>query len=56
LVIRRLKKEPSMELYNLKDDPSESKDLKDEKPEIFARMLKMVEAVRTDSKEFPLKN
>jgi hypothetical protein len=44
-----------MELYNLKDDPSEAKDLKDTHPDIVARMLKKVEAIRTDSKEFPLK-
>jgi arylsulfatase len=55
LVIRHLKKETSMELYNLKDDPSEAKDLKDTHPDIVARMLKKVEAIRTDSKEFPLK-
>ena len=55
LVIRRLKKETSMELYNLKDDPAEAKNRKDERPEIFTRMTKMVNDVRVESKEFPLK-
>ena len=55
LVIRRLKKETVMELYNLKDDPAEAKNLKDEQVDIFTRMTKMVNEVRVDSKEFPLK-
>lgn len=55
LVIRRQKKETVMELYNLKNDPTESKDLKMEQPAVFDRMVKKVNDVRIDSKEFPLK-
>lgn len=56
MVIRRTKSGVVKELYNLQNDPSESIDLKNDQLDIFDRMIKRVNEVRTDSNEFPLKN
>lgn len=42
-----------VELYNLKDDPKEEKDLAKENPEMKAKLEQMMSEVRADSKEFP---
>ena len=41
------------ELYNLKNDESESKNLAKSNPEKFQEMKKLIEAARTPSKNFP---
>jgi arylsulfatase len=53
---KMIKYHPSLkvELYNLKDDPKEEKDLSKSNPEMKAKLEKMMDDVRIDSKEFPL--
>lgn len=55
-VREKLKKNPNapLELYNLKDDIGETKDVAKEHPDIVARMLKIMKEQHTPSKEFPL--
>jgi arylsulfatase len=52
----KLKKNPNapLELYNLKDDIGESKDVAKEHPDIVAQLRKLMKAQHTPSKEFPL--
>jgi arylsulfatase len=42
-----------LELYNLADDPNETKDLADKNPEVVARLAKLMREQHTPSKEFP---
>jgi arylsulfatase len=53
---KMIKYHPSLkvELYNLKDDPQEKNDLSKSNPEMKNKLEKMMDEVRTDSKEFPL--
>lgn len=44
----------TLELYNLKDDPAETKDLAAAHPEIVAKMLKLMQEQRIPSADFPL--
>jgi arylsulfatase A-like enzyme len=43
-----------LELYDLKADPGESKDLASEKPDVAARLEKMMEGARVDSPDWPM--
>jgi arylsulfatase A-like enzyme len=43
-----------VELYDLKADPSETKDLASEKPDVIAKAEALMVASRVDSPEFPL--
>lgn len=42
-----------IELYNLKDDPGETRDLAAEQPERVRRMARLMQEARTPSREFP---
>jgi len=54
-ILRRNNPEPlKVELYNLKDDIAESRDLAAEHPEIVARMQKIMEAEHAPSELFPM--
>jgi arylsulfatase A len=44
-----------LELYDLKADPGESKDLASEKPDVVARLERLMEGARTDSPDWPIK-
>ncbi len=44
----------SIELYNLANDPSESKNVADQHPEIVARIETIMKNARVPSKEFPI--
>lgn len=46
-------KKPSLELYNLADDPHEEHDVAAAHPEIVARLSKVLREQHTPSKEFP---
>ncbi len=50
-----LKGNLKIELYNLKDDPKESKDLAAAEPDRLARMKSLIESARTPSPLFPFK-
>ena len=43
-----------LELYNLKDDPGEQRDVAARQPEMVARIEAILRTVRTESKEFPV--
>ena len=45
----------ALELYDLKADIGESKDLAAERPDIAKKMEKLMETARTESEEFPLR-
>ena len=45
-----------VQLFNLKDDVSESKDMAEKHPEIIKEMQELLKSSRTDSKEFPVLN
>lgn len=47
--------QPKLELYNLKEDPSETKDLSQEQPGRVERLYKQMHSMRTPSKAFPFK-
>lgn len=47
--------QPKLELYNLKEDPSETKDLSQEQPERVERLYKQMHSMRTPSTAFPFK-
>lgn len=51
-----LKKNPdaAIQVYNLKDDPSEANDLAAKNPEMAAKLLEQMKAAHTPSKDFPL--
>ncbi len=51
-----IKFHPSLkfELYDLKDDPSEKKNVANDHPELAAKIQKMMDEAHTDSTEFPL--
>jgi arylsulfatase len=51
--IIRVKPKRPFELYNLKEDERESKNLAKSNPEKFKEMKKLIEAARTPSKNFP---
>jgi arylsulfatase len=53
--IIRVNPRGAFELYNLKEDESESKNLAKSNPEKFNEMKKLIEAARTPNKNFPLK-
>ena len=42
-----------IELYNLEDDPSETRDLSGERPDVVARIAKIMREQHTASKDFP---
>ncbi len=42
-----------IELYNLKDDPSEMRDVSPQHPDLVAKLAKLMRAQRTPSREFP---
>jgi arylsulfatase A len=42
-----------IELYNLQDDPSETRDLSGERPDVVARIAKIMREQHTASKDFP---
>ncbi len=44
-----------IELYNLEEDPYETRDLAEEHPDILAEMEKIMQEARTESELFPLK-
>jgi arylsulfatase len=44
-----------IELYNLKDDPSEQRDVADRHPEIVKRIETIMNTARVPSKQFPIK-
>jgi arylsulfatase A len=44
-----------LELYDLKADPGESKDLASEKPDVVARLERLMEGARVDSPDWPIK-
>ena len=44
-----------LELYNLRDDPAESKNLAAQQPAVVRRLEEMLTTSRTDSKDFPAK-
>lgn len=46
----------SVELYNLKDDIAESKNLATDKPDIVAKLTALFDQSRTDSPDFPVRN
>jgi len=52
-----VKKQPEgpIELYDLKTDFAESKNVAAEHPDIVARMAEIMRSGRTESKEFPLR-
>ncbi len=55
-MLRRTSADPlKIELYNLKDDVGESRDVAAEHPEIVARMRKIMEAEHVPSKLFPMR-
>ena len=55
-MLRRNNPEPlKIELYNLKDDIGESKDLAAEHPDMVARMRKLMEAQHVPSELFPIR-
>jgi arylsulfatase len=55
-VRRNLQKGPSkLELYNLKDDVGEQRDVADKHPEIVQRIETILRTARVPSKQFPLK-
>lgn len=45
-----------IQLFNLKDDVSETKDVASQHPQIVAEMRELLKSSRTDSKEFPVLN
>jgi arylsulfatase A-like enzyme len=49
-----LEGEPKLELYNLKTDPQEAKDVAAQQPEIVEKMLRIARAEHTPSRMFPL--
>jgi arylsulfatase A-like enzyme len=56
-VRRNVKKMPEgpIELYDLKTDPAESKDLAADHPDVVAKIAEIMRSGRTESKEFPLR-
>ena len=54
-MLRRNNPDPlKIELYNLKDDIGESRDVAAEHPEIVARMRKIMETAHVPSELFPM--
>ena len=43
------------ELYDLKTDPAESKDLSADHPDVVAKIAEIMRSGRVESKEFPLR-
>ena len=54
LVRKNMHKQPKTELYDLRKDPSEQRDLAAERPELVAAMMKIAAREHTPSKTFPL--
>lgn len=54
-ILAKGKAEPlAIELYDLQEDPSESEDLSASRPEILAKIEKLMRSERTVSEEFPM--
>ncbi len=50
---REAKPKIHIELYNLRDDPSETRDLSEKHPDTVTRMMKIMKEQHTPSKDFP---
>jgi arylsulfatase A len=52
-IVRNVPGQP-LELYDLKSDPGETKDLAPEKPDVTARLEKLMEGARVDTPDWPM--
>ncbi len=52
-LVGRTDEKIDIELYNLRDDPSETRDLSGEHPDIVARIAKVMKEQHIPSKDFP---